>query len=323
MIMTLLETLPVGPDTAQWPVWSTTARLVVTDPAALPEARAVVQAHLAEVERACSRFRDDSELVRVQRTGGAPTPVSPLLAELVTTALHAASVTEGDVDPTVGAALSGLGYDRDLALIRPDGPAPVTVFAAPDWRQIRLRDGVLTIPPGVQLDLGATAKGFAADRSARLVAQTFGVGVLVSLGGDIATAGPAPAGGWQIRVQDRPGDPACTVAIAAGMALATSSTTSRQWRRDGRTLHHIINPRTGQPVAPVWRTASVAANTCVQANTFSTAALVRGSAAPRWLKQHGWPARLVSDLGRVVTVAGWPRAARPTNDGTDQDGAEQ
>jgi thiamine biosynthesis lipoprotein len=128
----------------------------------------------------------------------------------------------------------------------------------------------------------------------------------VSLGGDIATAGPVPEGGWRVLVRDQPGDPQCTIALPNGGGLATSSTVSRQWRQGGRTLHHILDPRTSQPVAPVWRTASIVANTCVDANTFSTAALIRGYDAPIWLHQLGLPARLVSRDGNVVTLNGWP-----------------
>jgi FAD:protein FMN transferase len=127
--MPLMETLPVGPDTAQWPVWSTTARLVVTDPAKLPAAQAIVEAFLAAVDRACSRFRDDSELRLVSRAAGQPVRVSPLFAELVAVALEAANRTGGDVDPTVGSAMIGLGYDRDFAQLPASSPGASVVVA--------------------------------------------------------------------------------------------------------------------------------------------------------------------------------------------------
>lgn len=329
--MPLVETLPVGADTAQWPVWGTTARIVVTDPGVLSQAEAIVRGELAAVDAACSRFRPDSELRRAGRSGR-PVTVSPLLAELVAASLVAARDTDGDVDPTVGAALCGLGYDRDFALLGASGrtadrdlaghAAPgagfdrdlaaltgrrvapaVRVFPAPDWRAVELRGRELTVPAGVLLDLGATAKAVAADRAAASVAA-LGTGVLVALGGDIATAGPAPAGGWRVLVQDRPGDPHGTVRLPAGAALATSSTAGRTWNGPGELLHHILDPRTGRPAPRVWRTASVAAYSCLRANTLSTAAIVRGWEAPALL--DGVPARLVRrDLG-VVRLGGWP-----------------
>ncbi len=315
--MPLVETLPVTAGTAQWSVWSTTARLVVTDPAALPDARRLVRDRLDAVDQACSRFRADSELNAVHRAAGRPVEVSALLADLVRAGLDAARRTDGDVDPTVGACLDMLGYDRDFAELPPAddeaevtaGPSQVRVHPAPDWRAVHLDGRHLRVPAGVRLDLGATAKAYTADLAAAEVAQRLGVGVLVSLGGDLATAAHAPPGGWQVLVQDRPGDPQCTVALPAGSAVATSSTASRRWSRDGRTMHHIVDPRTAAPVAPVWRTATVAAARCVDANTASTAALVRGRRAVGYLRGTGLPARLVAADLAVVTLGGWPAGA--------------
>lgn len=304
--MPLVETLPVGADTAQWTVWGTVARIVVTDPEALPAATELVRAELDLVDAACSRFREDSELRHACRAGGRPVTVSPLLADLVAAALQAARETGGDVDPTVGAALCGLGYDRDFAALTGHEVAPaVRIFSTPDWRAVRLRDRELTVPHGVLLDLGATAKAAAADRIATLVALRLGVGVLVALGGDIATAGPAPDDGWQVLVQDRPGDPECTVRLPAGAALATSSTAGRTWGRPGELLHHILDPRTGRPAPTVWRTVSVAAFSCLRANTLSTAAIVRGHGAVDLLREV--PSRLVTPGLDVLHLGGWPR----------------
>lgn len=295
--MARLDLLPVGEDTAQWPVWSTTARLVLRDPAALADARQVVDGVLTAVAAACSRFQP-SELDGVRGT----TTVSPLLAELVATALTAAELTDGDVDPTLGHPLADLGYDRDIDLVTSDD-VPIVVRRPPSWRRIRLRGRELTLPDGMRLDLGATAKAFAADRCARLVAAYCGTGVLVSLGGDIATAGD---GDWTVLVSDGPDQPECVVRIAEGTALATSSTIGRTWRRGGHLLHHILDPRTCLPAWPVWRTVSVAARSCVEANTWSTAAIVRGADAPATLRGVGLSARLVSADGAVRTVGAWP-----------------
>lgn len=301
----LVETLPIGVDTAQWTVWGTVARIVVTDPAELAAATALVRDELAAVDAACSRFRADSELSRAGRSGGRPVVVSPLLADLVAAALQAARCTGGDVDPTVGAALSGLGYDRDFAAVTGRRVAPsVRVFPAADWRAVTLDGLRLTVPSGVLLDLGATAKAVTADRAAMRVALRLGIGVLVALGGDIATAGPAPAGGWRVLVQDRPGDPRCTVRLPAGAAIATSSTVSRTWGRPGEVLHHILDPRTGRPAPPVWRTVSVAAHSCLAANTLSTAAVVRGERARPMLRAV--PSRLVTPELDVLHLGGWP-----------------
>jgi thiamine biosynthesis lipoprotein len=200
------------------------------------------------------------------------------------------------------------------AATRPAGDAPaVTALAGPvpGWRGVEFDAArrQVRMPPGTRLDLGATAKAWAADRCAELIAAKVGGGVLVSLGGDIAVAGPAPEGGWRVRVTDDhaggPDAPGQTVSIATG-GLATSSTTVRAWSAGGRRLHHIIDPATGQPAATCWRTVSVVAATCVDANTASTAAIVRGPAAPTWLSEAGLPSRLVRPDGTIVLTAGWP-----------------
>ena len=185
----------------------------------------------------------------------------------------------------------------------------------PGWRSVRVNVAMsrLTVPAGTELDLGATVKAWAADRAAARIAGRIGCGVLVSLGGDTAVAGEPPEGGWRIRVQDKtalpgdpPGGPSQVVTISGG-GLATSSTAARRWRRGGDVLHHILDPHTARPAAPVWRTVSVAAATCADANTAATAAVIRGRQALGWLSSLGLPARLVELDGTVHTLSSWPR----------------
>jgi FAD:protein FMN transferase len=314
------ESSPVGipPGMARdtFEVFGTTAVLLVTDPAAAVTARAIADRELAAVDQACSRFRTDSELSRLNATAdGLPRPVSPLLAELLAAALRAAALTGGDVDPTCGQALASAGYDRDFGQLRaaPDRPPGAAGRAGPvpGWQRVQLdlAAGAVLLERGVQLDLGATAKAWAADRCAAHIASELGCGVLVSLGGDIAVAGQAPAGGWQIRVTDDHAAPASapgqTVTISSG-GLATSSTTVRTWRRGGRRMHHIIDPATGEPAQSRWRTVSVAAGSCTDANIASTAAIIRDAAGPGWLRELGLPARLVREDGTVEITSGWP-----------------
>jgi thiamine biosynthesis lipoprotein len=183
----------------------------------------------------------------------------------------------------------------------------------PGWQVIRHDPARHTVyvPHGVELDLGATAKAFAADRCAQAAAAAGGTGVLVALGGDVAVAGDPPEGGWPIGIADDHAAPVVeeTVAIAAG-GLATSSTTVRRWRSGARELHHLIDPRTGRPAESCWRTVSVAAASCLAANVASTASVVLCEDAPDWLESHALAARLVARDGEVVTAGRWPVAAR-------------
>ena len=138
----------------------------------------MLEADLAAVDLACSRFRPDSEIVALDRlmtgvpggTGAEPVEISPLLAEAIAVALRAARLTDGDVDPTVGAAMNAAGYDRDFSLVQREGPAvKLTVRTIPGWRQVEFDESTrrLRIPPGARLDLGATAKACVTSRSAR------------------------------------------------------------------------------------------------------------------------------------------------------------
>jgi thiamine biosynthesis lipoprotein len=305
--MPLVETLPVDAATAQWELWSTTARVVVTDPGAVAEARRVVTDLTDAVDLAASRFRPDSELSRLAGHDGRPREISPLLAQLVATSLAAARRTGGAVTPTIGHALADLGYDRDWATQVPTGTDVRFVLTqAPRWQDVSLDGQVLTMPPGTSLDLGSTAKAWAADQAAARVAAELGVGALVSLGGDIASAGPGPDGGWRVLVRDQPEDPSVTIALPPGAAIATSSTRQRRWRSGGRAMHHIVDPATCLPAPEVWRSVSVAAPDCVTANTLTTAALVLGDDAVAWLRDQGMPTRLIATDGTVLLLNSWP-----------------
>jgi thiamine biosynthesis lipoprotein len=300
-----------------FPALGTTATVVVagTD-AQLVQAVDVVRAELSAIDKACSRFRPDSELSRLNAARGRRLPASPLLIEAVEVALRAARITGGLVDPTIGGALRRLGYDRDFAALAVTDPAHREVMTlvtrrAPGWRVVACNrtEGTITVPDGVELDLGATAKALAADRAAAGAERAARCAVLVSLGGDIAVAGRCPPGGWPVRVTDnhaaRGDGPGQTVSVVAG-GVATSGTAVRRWRHGDIEVHHLVDPATGQPASETWRTATVAAATCVDANTASTAAIILGPSAPAWLSSQRLPARLVAADGAVTTVAGWP-----------------
>ena len=293
----------------------TTATVAVTDPAALDLGAQLLMEDLDAIDGACSRFRPDSELARLHDAAGAPVQVSPLLFEAIDVACAVACATGGAVDPTVGAAMSALGYDRDFAHLiggdacdRRGGPPP---RPAPGWWRIGRDRASRTIrlPAGVQLDLGSSAKAFTADRAAARIARTTSSGVLVSIGGDVAVAGSPPEGGWAIGIAMDSSHPTegvdQVVAIRRG-GLASSSTAVRRWWHDGQERHHILDPTTGESAEAFWTLVSASAACCVQANALTTAAVVWGRRAGRKLVAFGQPARLVRHDGAVMTMHGWP-----------------
>jgi FAD:protein FMN transferase len=299
-------------NSASWPALGTRASLLVDQEAVLAEARSIVEDHLDQIDRACSRFRPDSELSEIARRSAGWVSVSPLCLTAVEAGLRAARLTDGAVDPTLGRSLQLVGYDRDLTDVLDRPRHRVRFMAAPGWQvvDINRHRPAVRVPRGVELDLGATAKALAADRAAREVSDRLRCGVVVNLGGDIAVAGPPPAGGWAVRVtEDHAAGfsaPGQTIAVSGG-GLATSSTTVRRWTGPGGDLHHVLDPATGRPAAEVWRSVSVAAGSCLDANTATTAAIVYGERAPKWLEERGLPARLTAADGSVVRLGGWPR----------------
>jgi FAD:protein FMN transferase len=365
---------------ADFKALGTGVRVLATNPAALSRAVAAVESELAAIDLACSRFRDDSELSRLNRLGGGAVEVSPLLFAALEAAVRACRMTGGAVDPTMGRAIRILGYDRDFSqLDRISSPPPSTCDGGDSSPSPLMWDGgdsspspltwdgggsspspltwdgggsspspstgegrgggaaeqiniivqpaagagviemdrstrTVRVHGGHEIDLGATAKALAVDRAARAAHAAAGCGVLVSVGGDLATAGDSPREGWPILVADdhaAPLDSAGEVISLRSGALATSSTTVRRWRHRGIVRHHILDPRTGISTREHWRTVSVVARTCVDANTAATAAVVWGEAAIGWLGEHRLPARLVEVDGSVTYVAGWPAPVLP------------
>lgn len=301
------------PGTRRWTDWSCAVTVTVNDPARLDAAVATVRSVMAEVELAASRFRADSHLERINRSAGRLVPVSPLAFHLVGVALDAARATDGAVDPTVGGDLIRLGYDRDIAAVRRRAAAAVDAAAGaerPSWRDV-VRDRQwrrISVPAGVRLDLGATAKAWAADEAARRIHRRFGGAVLIGIGGDLAALGE-PARDWRIDVAETEGSPVARVGLRTG-GLATSSWLGRRWATvEGHEHHHVVDPRTGRPADSVWRTTTVWAPTALAANVMSTWALVDPLAAVPQLIDRRLAARFVHQSGKVATYGDWPAAS--------------
>jgi FAD:protein FMN transferase len=296
-----------------WTALGTSVHVVATDADGLGRATTAVGDVLEDVDTAYSRFREDSELSRLNASPGRTVRVSPLLATAIDAAQRAARLTDGAVDPTIGHAIRVAGYDDDFSRIAAqDGPINLRAWRVPGWQAIRFdrRSRTVLLPPGVELDLGSTGKALAADLAARAaLAATGAGGVLVSLGGDIATAGTPPPGGWRIHVAEDSREAADgdgeVICLPTG-GVATSSTTVRRWTRGAAVLHHIIDPQTSLPTTGPFRTVTVAASTCLDANIASTAAIVRGEGAIDWLMSWGLPARLVENDGTIHYIGRWP-----------------
>ena len=293
---------------AEFSALGTSVFVAARDAHALGDAVWLAARVLADIDEVCSRFRPDSDLSRVNAHPGQWVEVDPLLLAAVEVALGAARVTEGLVHPLLGRQLVELGYDRDFEeLAEVDGSGVVETPPPPlaAWEEVQVDpDGLLRIPEGSSLDLGATGKAWAADLIATAFEEDLGAPAIVSVGGDLRIA--APDGPWPVAISERPGASADAVVTLDRGGLATSSTQVRRWTHAGVRRHHLLDPRTGLPAAEVWRSVTATGATCSAANTASTAAVVLGDEAPDWLDARGIAARLVAADGSVRTIGAWP-----------------
>ena len=266
-----------------------------------PEARAAMATARDEVERLealLSRFRPDSQLSRLNRLRRMR--IGPDLARVLRSALTLRRRTGGRFDPTVGRAVAASGYDRSFERIVPD-PAPAGE-PRPAGGVVVLDDawGWAALGPGVDLDLGAIAKGDAADRACAILAEAGPC--LVNAGGDLVVSGPRADGApWPVGLDVPDGELVLQLAVGA---LATSGTDRRRWERAGRTLHHAVEPRHGRTATTDLVRATAVAPTGAEADAIATALLVAGERRARQLAD-AWhvPAALVREDG-AVTLAG-------------------
>lgn len=301
----------VLPHEASFTAIGTTCSVVATDPSALLPAVAIARDELNALDAAASRFRTDSELSRINALaefGDLTSPISPLLRDYVRAGLRVAQMTQGLVDPTVGHAVVAAGYDEDIDQVRGTLRRSWAAPPAPGWHTLALTNDSLRLPHRCVIDLGASAKAHAADRIAAKLRRALPGSFLVNLGGDIAVAGDGPDGWWHVGVEDASGSLLQSVRVRDA-GVATSSTALRTWSTIAGPAHHIVDPRTGQVASSAWTQAAVIADTALEANAWSTAAIVLGDSAPGWLDERSVIARLERAAGGSVLIGAWPREA--------------
>lgn len=260
----------------RWSAWDEEIEVQVTEAAALGPAAGLVSVVLAESEASCSLHRGDAEIHAVNLAQGLPVRVSVRLARLLRSALWVARMTDGVVSP--------------LAFEEPPSSVP-SIHPEPTFADVQIHDDTVLAPWGVSFDIADTAKADTADRAAVLVADELECGALVRIGGNVATAGHCPAGGWQVPV---PGDGA--IELPAGTALATDS---------------ADRTRTCEGVGGSWEQVTVMAGDALWAYAAAASSNRRSLGAVAWLEQQELAARLVDHDGRVYITCGWshPHAA--------------
>lgn len=255
----------------------TTCSAAVTPGPGAGRALEAARAEVAACEAALSRFRPDSDLSRLNAAGGEWLAVDERLREALVLALRARETTTGRFDPTVLPALAAAGYDRSFEQLEERDPYP-----AAGWRagaRIDVDGDRVRLERGAAVDLGGIGKGYAAGRAldAMLERAPEVGGGLVDLGGDIALHGETPEGGpWRIAVAD-PRAPGATLAVLAldGGGVATSGRDARRFG-PARSLHHLIDPETGEPAVAGPLTVTVVASGAAEAEAAATALAIAG-----------------------------------------------
>ncbi len=261
-----------------------------------------VEAFFAAAEARLSRFRPDSELSRLNRSGGCPFRASAFLRRVLREALEAAEQSGGLYDPTVLGALEAAGYDRSLADIPAVSAARRAPPAAGHERVTFVSGGRIILRDGVRLDLGGFAKGWAVDAAVRFMRRV--PSWVINAGGDLRAAGPGPSGeGWLVGIEDpwRP-DRDLAVIRVRDRAVATSSIWRRRWRTADGWAHHIIDPRTGRPAETGLASVTVVAPSAAQAEVLTKTVLLLGprQGLERLESEPSCAGVLVTDRGDVL-----------------------
>jgi len=277
--------------------------------AALAAARAEVEACEAEL----SRFRPESDLMRLNGAGGAWTAVGPRLLDTLRLALRAREDTGGRFDPTVLPALVAAGYDRSFELLEERPAASPGGWRAGAAIELDEPAGCVRLDPGASVDLGGIGKGYAATRALDAMFEAWPSlpGGLVDLGGDIAVRGATPEGGpWRIAVADplRPGETAGMLLLGSG-GVATSGRDRRRFGPNA-SLHHLIDPATGRPAEPGPLSVTVVATGAAEAEAHATALAISGpeTAAAHVAAHPRISALYIPDRGDVLPLGNPPLA---------------
>ena len=244
-------------------------------------------AEASRIEMKFSRYRDDSVVSRINRSAGEPVEVDEECARLLDFADHLHGISDGAFDVTSGVLRRAWTFDGGTQVPSRDEVRALLAFVG--WSQVEWTAPVIRLPKGMEIDFGGIGKEYAVDRVAEDLAATFEGSFLVNFGGDLRVTGPRTGDEpWQVAIErpGRDGEGIGQVPITRG-GLATSGDDRRYVMHEGCRYGHILDPRTGWPVADTPRSVTVHAGTCVEAGMLATLAILQGPRAGEFLDEHG------------------------------------
>lgn len=254
-----------------------------------PQARELIVQVAAEawrIETKFSRYRKDNIVHAINTADGRPVEVDTETAGLLDFANVCFKLSDGKFDITSGVLRHVWKFDGSDRL--PDKAAVRALKPLIGWQKVVWKKPRITLPSGMEIDLGGIGKEYAVDRAALLVSGQTSAGCLVNFGGDIRATGPGPGGRpWRVGIEAiREGEHAPVLEISRG-AVATSGDARRFVLRNGVRYGHILDPSTGWPVKGAPRSVTVLEDTCTQAGLLSTLAMLAGVRAERFLRTQG------------------------------------
>lgn len=262
-------------------------RLESDDPGLAAKVAHAVEAEAQRIERKYSRYRDDSVVGQINNSGGREISVDPETSELLQFAAKCHEVSGGLFDITSGVLRRAWKFDGSDNV--PDTAQIKLLLALIGWEKASWVPPVISLPVGMEIDLGGLAKEYAVDRALGAVREITSQPALVNFGGDLRVSGPRLSGArWKVAIEsvEKDGQIAGLLELADG-ALATSGDARRFLLKDGVRYGHILDPRNGRPVKNTPRSVTVAARTCVEAGLTATLAMLQGKRAEAFLKREG------------------------------------
>lgn len=249
----------------------------------------IAQREAQRIENKFSRYRDDNIIHRINHSNGSAVEVDSETADLLDYAERCYDISDGLFDITSGILRRAWRFDGSANIPTQKQIDALLTFIG--WNKLTWQRPLLTLQPGMEVDLGGIGKEYAVDRTVKLLKETMSTSCLVNFGGDIAVIGPRESDKpWIIGVENpdihqQLLHSGAVIQLKYG-AVATSGDARRYLLKDGIRYSHILNPKTGWAMTDAPRSVTVTAASCTEAGILSTLALLHGADAEQFLKQQ-------------------------------------